>query len=350
MKPTVQKYPLIIVTGAAGWLGSRIVSMIGKGNRELALEGTRLRCLVKPEQPSSDLRKVQAEIVCGDMRDVDTLAALFWKAEAALVIHVAGVIHPRNTRTFDEVNHQGTLNLLKAATAAGVSRFVAMSSNSPMGANPTPTDQFTEDSPYNPYMKYGRSKFLMERGLLGEIDKPGSPEIVVARAPWFYGPGQPPRQTLFFKMIKEGNFPIIGAGSNRRSMAYVDSLALGLLLCGQVPAAAGRIYWLADERSYSMLEIVDTVKAVLREDFNLKVSDKNLNVPSIIGDIARVADRCLQACGVYSQKIHVLSEMNLTIACDISRAKAELGYKPIVELREGMRLSVQWCLDHDVRI
>ena len=211
-------------------------------------------------------------------------------------------------------------------------------------------DRFTEDSPYNPYMKYGRSKFLMERGLIDAIGKPGSPEIVIARAPWFYGPGQPPRQTLFFTMIKEGKFPIMGAGSNRRSMAYVDSLAHGLLLCGQVPATAGRIYWLADERSYSMLEIVNTVKAVLREDFKLKVSEKNLNVPSIVADVARAADRCLQASGVYSQKIHVLSEMNLTIACDISRAKAELGYQPIVELREGMRLSVQWCLEHEVRI
>jgi len=42
----------------------------------------------------------------------------------------------------------------------------------------------------------------------------------------------------------------------------------------------------------------------------------------------------------------VLGELNHTIACDISRARAELGYEPTVELEEGMRASIRWCLDH----
>jgi nucleoside-diphosphate-sugar epimerase len=40
----------------------------------------------------------------------------------------------------------------------------------------------------------------------------------------------------------------------------------------------------------------------------------------------------------------------LTIACTINRAKQELGYKPLVDLREGMRRSVKWCLDHGIEI
>jgi nucleoside-diphosphate-sugar epimerase len=48
--------------------------------------------------------------------------------------------------------------------------------------------------------------------------------------------------------------------------------------------------------------------------------------------------------GIYHQKIHVLSEMNKTIACTIAKAERELGYRPEVELEEGMRRSIAWCL------
>jgi len=61
-------------------------------------------------------------------------------------------------------------------------------------------------------------------------------------------------------------------------------------------------------------------------------------------------DGLLQSVGLYHQKFHVLSEMNMTIACDITRAKEELGYRPLVELREGMRRSIAWCLDQGLEI
>ena len=95
-----------------------------------------------------------------------------------------------------------------------------------------------------------------------------------------------------------------------------------------------------------MLEIVDTIKDVLQEDFGLVTNKNNLHVPSIISDLARLTDRGLQSLGLYNQKIHVLSEMNQTIACDISKAKTELGYEPICGLREGMKKSVEWCLQN----
>ena len=52
------------------------------------------------------------------------------------------------------------------------------------------------------------------------------------------------------------------------------------------------------------------------------------------------------AVGLYNQKIHVLSEMNKTIACSVEKARGELGYRPGVELREGMRRSIAWCLEN----
>jgi nucleoside-diphosphate-sugar epimerase len=58
----------------------------------------------------------------------------------------------------------------------------------------------------------------------------------------------------------------------------------------------------------------------------------------------------LQNAGIYNQQIHVLSEMNLTIACSIERARRELGYEPLVSLREGMRRSVAWCIERGISI
>jgi nucleoside-diphosphate-sugar epimerase len=61
--------------------------------------------------------------------------------------------------------------------------------------------------------------------------------------------------------------------------------------------------------------------------------------------LAEGADRVLQGRGLYVQPVHVLGELRHTIACDISRARAELGYEPATGLVEGMRASVRWCLD-----
>ena len=106
-------------------------------------------------------------------------------------------------------------------------------------------------------------------------------------------------------------------------MGYVDSLAYGILLAAaEAPVAAGRIYWLADERPYPMNEIIDTVRDVLRDDFGMAVKPTTVQVPGIIADVARLADWTLQKAGLYNQEIHVLSEMNLTIACSIERAQS----------------------------
>jgi nucleoside-diphosphate-sugar epimerase len=339
MTATLERFPLIAVTGGAGWLGSRLVAALTTGLDglgTLGAGGARVRCLVEPGGRTDALKQAGVEIVSGDIRDP---------------VAVAGVIHPPGrTSLFRQVNVGGAQNILTAAKAVGAARVVMMSSNSPFGANPGPTDVFDEDSPYHPYMGYGRSKMEMERLCFDAIAAGGGPEIAIARAPWFYGPGQPPRQTQFFTMIREGKFPLMGKGENRRSMAYVDNLALGLLLCGAHEAAANRAWWLADSRPYPMAEVVSSVAEVLRTDFGMQVADRTLRVPGIISDCARLADAALQACGLYHQKIHVLSEMNLTIACSIERARAELGFEPPYDLREGMRRSVAWCLEQGLKI
>jgi nucleoside-diphosphate-sugar epimerase len=346
--------PKLLLTGATGWLGRRVVEAVlgdSEGVPMPAVRAGSVRALVPTGEPHAGLLKQGIEVVQGDIRDEEALAAFTKGADGGDLIHLAGLIHPPGrTALFEEVNHRGTMALHAAARRARVRRMVAMSSNSPVGFNPHPEHRFDETSPYRPYMGYGRSKMRMEQALRAEIADPRGPEVAILRAPWFYGPGQPPRQTLFFTMIKEGKFPIVGSGRNRRSMGYTDNLAQGILLAAARPQAAGQIYWLADESPYAMNEIVETVRAVLRDDFGMKVSGRQVRVPGLVADMARLADASLQAVGLYHQKIHVLSEMNLTIACDIGKAKRELGYRPAIALEEGMRRSVAWCLAQGLAI
>src|SRR6266550_8905877 len=344
---------LVLATGATGWLGSRLVEALVCGLPEHDAPGQprsdlRIRCLALPGEDASELRRFsdRIEIVHGDVRNDADCARFCENAKGAVLFHTAGMIHPGRVREFYEINRDGTMNLLDAAICAEVKRAVLVSSNSPCGCNPHPDHLFDELSPYHPYMNYGRSKMEMELAVKERADKI---ETVLIRAPWFYGPNQPPRQTLFFQMIRDGKAPIVGSGENLRSMGYVDNLCQGLLLAAATERANGQTYWIADKRPYSMNEIVDTIERLLEEEFGQKCAHKRMRLPGLASEVACVMDFALQSLGLYHQKIHVLSEMNKTIACSIAKAETELGYHPTVELEEGMRRSLRWCREIGIR-
>ncbi len=345
---TAPAKPTTLVTGAPGWLGSRLLEVLQTGLPDVAgLEapsGDRvIRCLVQPG--SGELRGDEnLQIAHGDLGNAEALAGFCRGAEGAVLFHVAGLVHPsRSTRELFTTNVAGTRHLLNAASEAGIRRIVAISSNSPFGFNRSPEHRFDESSPYSPYMAYGRSKREMEL-LLREAHASGRIEVTILRPPWFYGPHQPPRQTLFFSMIRHGRFPVLGDGKQMRSMAYVDNICQGMLLAADSAAAAGQTYWIADERPYSIREIVETVSEVLEEELMLPCAERQLELPGLVGDLARLADAAIQSTGLYNQKIHVLGEMGQTIACSVDKARRELGYAPTVSLRQGMAESVRWCL------
>jgi len=341
----------VIVTGALGWLGRSLVGALVKGLadcEELASPqpGLKIRALVLPGDDPAPLKKISEdiEVVSGDLRSPEDCARLCDGAEGVVLFHTAGVIHPRRVREFYEVNVAGAKNLLAAAEHAGVRRAVVVSSNSPCGVNPHPDHLFDEESPYRPYMNYGRSKMQMELATK-ELQRSGRVETVIIRAPWFYGPHQPPRQTLFFRMIRDGKAPLVGGGGNLRSMAYIENLAQGLLLAATSPGAAGETYWIADERPYAMNEVVDTVERLLETEFGQQCRHKRMRLPGFASGLAWTMDWLVQGLGLYHQKIHVLSEMNKTIACSVAKAKKELGYAPKIALEEGMRRSLKYVFE-----
>ncbi|TDT16513.1 nucleoside-diphosphate-sugar epimerase [Ilumatobacter fluminis] len=327
-----------VVTGAGGWLGTALVHTL-LDERSGTIVG-----LVTDGDEAARLGALDERIrpVVGDIRAPETLAPLFDAADGTTdVVHTAGVIHPTTFDDFDAVNHVGTRNVLDAARRADVRRFVHVSSNSPFGTNTHPTDRFRNDEPYAPYYGYGESKMRGELAVFDAVD--AGLDAVIVRPPWFYGPHQPPRQTTFFRMVRTGRFPVFGDGRQRRSMSYVDNLAQGIVLAELVETEPGRAWWIADERPYEVREIVETVGRALADE-GFDVSPNRFRVPDVVGRLAERADALIQSRGGYHQQIHVLGEMNKTIACDISAAQRDLGYAPEVDLYEGMRRSIRWCI------
>jgi nucleoside-diphosphate-sugar epimerase len=339
--------PIAVVTGAGGWLGQNLVRALAEQRpRE------RIRCLVRDRDEAAVVEVVdpRIETVAGDVRDPAAVDALFDGAGGATVFHAAAVIHPhRHVRELFDVNVGGTQLVLDRARRVGAGRFVHVSSNSPFGANASPDDRFDEDSPVAPYMGYGRSKLEAEQLVQRAYDR-GDLATVILRPPWFYGPFQPERQTRFFASVRRGTFPLVAPGTQRRSMVYTGNLVQGLLRAETAEHAPGHAYWIADAEPYELRTIIDTVRAALAAE-GLPVSGRPpVRVPRAVGVLAEKLDGTLQASGRYVQALHVLGELKDTIACDISRARKELGYEPAVELFDGMRASVRFCLERGWRL
>lgn len=331
---------MMVITGAAGWLGQNLV-------RAVAPARSRVRCLVQSPAEGSLLAVVGSSVepVVGDIRDPVAVDRLLEGAAGATVVHAAAVIHPvRRVRELHDVNVGGTQLVLDSARRHEIRRLVHISSNSPYGANTSPVERFTEESPQRPHLGYGGSKADAE-ALVALAFERGDVDSVVLRPPWFYGPFQPDRQTRWMRAVRRGRFPLVGRGDNRRSMIYTGNLVHAVLRAEVVAGASGGQYWVADGEPLAMTEVIATVRAALEAE-GLDPSGPALpRIPRLAGVLAETLDAGLQARGRYVQAIHVLGELKDTIACDISRARLELGYAPSTDLLSGMRASMRWCLE-----
>ena len=345
-----QRSDVLIVTGANGWLGRAATARFATRSRVVAVardltEGRALeRFIASLGEPAAG----SVELAFADLTVPSTLERLLsGRSERVQVVHTAGVVHARRFSEFEAINATGTANLVRAARRAEVARLVHVSSNSPFGTNATTHDVFRQNEPYRPYLGYGHSKMLGEIAVLDEVTR--GLDAVIVRPPWFYGPHQPARQTTFFSMIKAGRFPIFGAGDQRRSMVYVDNLVDGIDAALRWSGEPGRAWWIADARPYTVAEIVETVGRALTDEGH-DVKPNSVRLPSFVGDVAERIDRVLQGARKYDQRVHVLGEMNKTIACDVSQSMVELDWEPEVSLYDGMRTSIRWCRENGIEL
>lgn len=325
----------VVVTGAPGWLGTRLVeALTGTLGSWPVCAPARVRCLVEPGVDESTLRSLGAQTFSLDLTRPRGLDEALRGADT--VFHLAGIIHPRRIRDLYDLNTEGTRAVLEAAVRAGARRFIYVSSNSAGGINADPRVLLDEHSA-SPELNYGRSKRLAEISVLA-AHRAGAIEGVIIRPCWFYGPRCPERQMRFYRMIGSGRPVLFGDGSYLRSLSYVDNTVQGLIRAAITPEAGGQIYWIADERPYSVGEIY---AAAARHLGVVRLRPRP--IPEWISRLCRRLDAATQAAGFYVPEVHVAGEFIQHIACSVDKARRDLGYMPAVALDEGMRLTVAWC-------
>ena len=339
----MKQYDDIVIFGADGWLGKNLLASLSQ--TAIRSKDCKVTAVVKEAEQVKNLDEFAKDIdliVNADLTDENTLKFLQTKNGKRLIVHCASLIHPANATLFHKVNFKGTEKLLKAAKQVNVdTTFVYISSNSPFGTNRSNdlSDTFDEMSPYNPYMKYGKTKMLAEQAVRSSASENFC--FCVLRAPWFYGKYQPERQFEFFKMIQNGKAPLVGSGENLRSMVSTSRLAEAVWLAAANKDAENDIFWIADKHPYTMKSIIDTIRQIMDKDFELRTSAGYLKLPNCTSEIAYWVDKTLQTFGFYNQKIHVLSEMNKNIHCGVLKAENVLGFIPEMNLEAGMKTSIE---------
>ena len=334
------KYKNVYVTGANGWLGSQLVKTLIHGDDDVIKSFDNNNCSIYSFILNSDRKSdflehdVNNSIFKGDITRIKDCNSFFRNTENGILIHLAGVIHPKQVSDFYKINFEGTKNIVNAAISKGIKKIIVMSSNSPMGCNKDKFTPFNEKSNYNPYMNYGKSKMLMEKYLLNKISD--GVDITIVRSPWFYGDNMPKRQVQFYKMIQNGYVPVIGNGSNLRSKAHIKNITQGILKCAFYSASKGKIYWISDEKPYKYIDIINLTRKVLKDKFQLKTKNSSIRLPHFFGQIAQLIDYLFQSLNIYNQKIHVVSELNKNIFCSIDLAKKEVDYNPKIDFETGI--------------
>lgn len=279
------------------------------------------------------IASLAAETVWGDVRRPESLARAVEDVES--VFHCAGLIQPRRIRDLFDVNTTGTANMLAVASSARVAKFVYVSTDAVRGSTRT-RELVDESQPCQPESAYGKSKWAAEQ-LVNDAHHRHGLATVIVRPAMLYGPGHPERMTRLMRMIKNGRPPVFGDGGNWRSMAYLDNVVDGLLLAEGNPVAIGQTYWIADERPYTTLEILQTIGSILG------VHVRPRRFPAVIAYGCQVADVALSRVGLYMMALHAVAESVKNVACGIDKAREELGYRPKVSLAEGMRAAIAWC-------
>jgi dihydroflavonol-4-reductase len=210
---------MLLITGATGFIGSRMAQRLHAKNVDLVLLG-RLRNEVEQKRVA-ELRRLGL-----DVRDVDLTSEDLQPVVARVerVIHLAAAQHEANQPEsyFERINVGGTRRLLEACTKAGVRRFVY---GSTIGVYGQALDgEISEQSRVAPDNHYGRTKLAAEQVVREYGDRI---ETTVARISETYGPGDY-RLLKLFSGIQKGMFFMIGSGSNLHQLIYVDDLVDGL--------------------------------------------------------------------------------------------------------------------------
>jgi len=318
----------VLLTGGSGFLGSFTAEQLAAG-------GHAVRALVRPRSDKRVLEKLPAvEFALGSIEDRVSLTAAVSGVDA--IVHVAGIVKARRPEDFFQVNAQGTRNLLDAAQANGVGRFVYVSSLAAVGPSPDGSP-VRDDAEPRPVTQYGRSKLEAERAVLAAKEKL---HVTVLRPPLIYGPRD--RETLaFFTSIRNGVLPMTGDGRNTLSVIYVKDCAAAIVRALDAKnAPSGRAYFVEDGAVYVWRDALAEIESALGRRAFVR-----FGMPVGVVKMAAVATQLWGKVTNTAQMLTLDKVNELTQphwVCSGAGARRDLGWEPRVQWPQGVQEAVKW--------
>jgi len=318
----------ILITGGTGFIGSRLTEVSLRAGHHVSALGQ----ANTPAEAANIQRLEQAgaRVLNASVTDPDAVAPAL--AQVDVVFHLAAAQHEMNVPDahFRRVNVDGTRNVLDAALRQGVKRVVH---GSTIGVYGSADGVLDEDSPCRPDNIYGVTKLEGERLALSYADRI---ELVVARIPEVYGPGDR-RLLKLFRAIERGKFVNIGPGRNLHHPMYVDDLAAALLGLAVHPEAPGKVFLLAGREAVSTNDMVGAVAAAV------EAGPPKIRLPlaPLLG-VATLMEVALRPLGV-QPPLHRrrMDFFRKSFSLRPTRA-AQLGIVPQTTFRDGARATANW--------
>jgi nucleoside-diphosphate-sugar epimerase len=321
--------PLILVTGATGAVGPRIVEA-------LASAGYRVRTL-SLDQPPRNQWPEGVETRIGDI--TDSVAVETAMQDVGAVIHLAALLHvvdppPALRRQYERINVGGTTTVVKAARKAGAGRLVLFSTIAVYGSSAGVI--LTEDSPVRPDSFYAQTKVNAERIVLAAKRTNGQPMGVVLRLGAVYGYRIKGNYRRLLLALAHGRFVPIGPGTNRRTLVYDKDVARAALLAVIHPDAAGRTFNVTDGRYHTLSAVITTLcDALGRRPPRLALPVRPIR---LLAGIMEDSARCF---GLRSPVIRgTIDKYMEDVAVDGQRFCRQLGFVPNYDLPAGWRETV----------
>lgn len=304
----------VLVTGANGFVGRALCTEVLK--RGMVVRGVVRRSC---ELPAG----VERHVVNGFDECSNLSLAL---TGVTVVIHAAARVHVLQDGSenplaeFRKVNVLGTLQLAKQAAAAGVRRFLFISSIGVNG-NETCARPFSVMDEPKPQSDYALSKYEAEEGLRALATQTGM-EVVIIRPPLVYGPGAPGNFGSLLRWLnRRVPLPLGAATANRRSFVALDNLVDLILTCMDHPAAANQTFLISDGEDLSTADL-------------LRRLGQAIGRPALLFSLPTAL---LWAGARLLGKTEMAHQLLGSLQVNIDHTRRTLGWTPPVAVDEGLR-------------